>query len=355
MEKILFWDVSKLCYSFTSLNGGANGLGGTEVSLLRVAKGLSERYSVDILQEARLSSEVEAGVRFIGLSDISSTELYDRIILLRDPRKVFECEGFFPKNKTFIWLHDLWKDLSESQKLDFNLLFGEWKNRFVCVSMWHKHHILSQLSSAASSVLARLNYHKLSDREVFGDDNIVVQYNPVFTDYDFLSSPKDVNFNQLIYASSPGKGLEQTIKVFCELKKRKPDLILKVANPGYANLPDIGHIPGVYVIGERSHQNLLEDMRESLCLFSMQTVAETFGIVFAEANSVGTPVLTTSLGAAPEVIGDHRQLLSSAVDIETIYDRIDSWQSGGRPDVNSSVKFSIDYVVESWATLLNDN
>src|SRR5581483_2147599 len=39
---------------------------------------------------------------------------------------------------------------------------------------------------------------------------------------------------------------------------------------------------------------------------------ETFGLVFAEASAVGTPVLTHDCGAAAEVLADPRQVLPIA-------------------------------------------
>ena len=55
------------------------------------------------------------------------------------------------------------------------------------------------------------------------------------------------------------------------------------------------------------------EVRSALCVFYPNFVLpETFGLVFAEASAVGTPVLTHDCGAASEVLADPRQLLPIA-------------------------------------------
>ncbi len=55
----------------------------------------------------------------------------------------------------------------------------------------------------------------------------------------------------------------------------------------------------------------MQHIRESLCVFYPQTQrCETFGLVYAESNAVGTPVLAHDFGAAREVLSSPDQLIN---------------------------------------------
>jgi glycosyltransferase involved in cell wall biosynthesis len=106
---------------------------------------------------------------------------------------------------------------------------------------------------------------------------------------------------------------------------------------------------------------------------------ETFGLVLAESNAVGTPVIAHRIGAAAEVIGDPRQLLDTpklatlayracrrvgrgeaiggrVVDriggFRTYVERIAAWRAGGRPVVAARPAFARAAVLDEWKALL---
>jgi glycosyltransferase involved in cell wall biosynthesis len=109
-------------------------------------------------------------------------------------------------------------------------------------------------------------------------------------------------------------------------------------------------------------------------------LAETFGLVFAESNAVGTPVLTHDCGAAREVISDSRQILPVSTSqqayeraarmlplnwrrasarygmrlgiFEPYVERIRAWREGGRPKTGPDARFKFSTVIERWRTLL---
>tara|TARA_R110002096_G_scaffold235626_1_gene425956 strand:+ start:1060 stop:1392 length:333 start_codon:yes stop_codon:yes gene_type:complete len=108
----------------------------------------------------------------------------------------------------------------------------------------------------------------------------------------------------LFFCSSPHKGLNQVFRQFAALRERFPKLTHEVADPGYLAW-DTGKIPdGVWLRGSLSHDRRIGRMRRALCLFYPQdSFAETFGLVIAEANAVGTPFLVQrGLGANDEVV-----------------------------------------------------
>jgi glycosyltransferase involved in cell wall biosynthesis len=122
-------------------------------------------------------------------------------------------------------------------------------------------------------------------------------------------------------------------------------------------------------------------MRSALCVFYPNFVLpETFGLVFAEANAVGTPVLTHDCGAAAEVLAAHEQLLPvSPVSrryermtrllpralrpmlaaraerrglFEPYVERVRAWRSH-RPRVSADARFRLAAVAARWRALLN--
>lgn len=60
----------------------------------------------------------------------------------------------------------------------------------------------------------------------------------------------------------------------------------------------------VTYIGEVDRQEKLDLLGEAECLLNPIAWAEPFGMVMIEALACGTPVLTTSCGAAPEIVDD---------------------------------------------------
>jgi glycosyltransferase involved in cell wall biosynthesis len=82
---------------------------------------------------------------------------------------------------------------------------------------------------------------------------------------------------------------------------------------------------------------------------------ETVGLVFAEANAVGTPVLAHPHAAAREGLGeapaDGRQLVD-ARDPEAAARRLTAWWRDGRPDVSGATRFQTSRVAADWERLL---
>lgn len=158
--------------------------------------------------------------------------------------------------------------------------------------------------------------------------------------------------DKLVFLSSPHKGLEQVFDAFRALRRRIPTLQLHVANPGYLQrrFPETD---GVVPLGTLPHDRVVRHLREALCLFYPQrTFEETFGLVFAEAHAVGTPVLAHPLGAASEVVACDRQLCDAG-DIEEIYHRVERWRAGARPCPAARPEFRLRSVIDAWERLLS--
>src|SRR5690606_37804049 len=124
------------------------------------------------------------------------------------------------------------------------------------------------------------------------------------------------------------------------------------ADPGYLRW-DTGPAPeGVVFLGALSHGALIGQMRRALCLFYPQTTfAETFGLVLAEANAVGTHVLVhDGLGANAEIVADANRRVDGH-DRAQMLARIRAWRRAP-PHVGANPAFRLDAVARDWTDML---
>lgn len=163
---------------------------------------------------------------------------------------------------------------------------------------------------------------------------------------------------------------------------------LCVGSPGYKSFRDAGvrgpaaETSGIEWLGPLPHARAVAEMRSALCVFYPNFVLpETFGLVFAEASAVGTPVLTHDCGAAAEVLADREQLLpvppaarrhermarllphalrpmlAARAErrglFEPYVERVRAWRRE-RPRTNADPRFRLPAVAERWHALLND-
>jgi glycosyltransferase involved in cell wall biosynthesis len=205
-------------------------------------------------------------------------------------------------------------------------------------------------------------------------------YNPI--DDGLAPDGSPVDERKLVFFSSPNKGLRFTLDVFGELRRRMPDLRLVVGNPGY-KIRKTTPMPGVEYLGPQPQHRIHQEVRTALCTFVPNFVLpETFGLVFAESNALGTPVLTHDCGAAAEVIGDPRQLLpvtfahrayegilgklspryralparlaSRAGLFDRYVERIQAWRAGARPKTGPDPRYRLATVAKQWRALLSE-
>jgi len=167
---------------------------------------------------------------------------------------------------------------------------------------------------------------------------------------------------------------------FRAMRRKMPDLRLVVGNPGY-KIRKSAVIDGVEYLGPQPQERMHAQVRTALCTFFPNfVIPETFGLVFAESNAVGTPVLTHDCGAAAEVIGDPNQILpvtgaqrayeavlahvspqwrsgpaslaASFGLFDSHVERVRAWRSGARPHTAPDPRFRLAAVTEKWRALL---
>jgi glycosyltransferase involved in cell wall biosynthesis len=354
MRYVFFDPVCPSPYSTRTREESA--LAGTEATVTRIADALD----ASVIQHNRTESE---GHYLSANADISDVT---HLVLLRDPRRLKALYVKYPTARLYLWVHDLVYPGSKHGKRlasQAEVLRGI-NLTLVCVSDTQR--------LGVEAVL----------RQMHGCEHVqaCTVYNPI----DDALSPdgSDFDFTKLVFFSSPHKGLAYALDAFGVLRKRMPDLRLCVGNPGYKPLRK-RDVEGVEWLGALPHHQMLAEARTALCVFYPNfVVPETFGLVLAEANAVGTPVLTHACGAAPEVIGDSRQLLPVEPSqeayvhmaryvpaglrpavarwagkqnlFEPYIERIRAWRNGERPRTGPDSRFRLSVVTERWHALFAD-
>ncbi len=305
----------------------AGGLGGTEATVLRVAAALSANTPMHIFQKGRTDTKPSAAGRLRPLSEAFARATESTIIVINAWKVACKLRKVHPAARILLWLHG-------------------YPGR-------HNRPMGSALRAADIAVVCVSRTHADWLRDFLGDTapDITHIHNPIADHLTPDNTRRDPD--RLLFASSPHKGLAQVFKQFAAAREAIPTLTLAVADPGYLAW-DTGSVPdGVTFLGALPHPDLIAGMRRALCLFYPQTsFAETFGLVMAEANAVGTPVLVhRDLGANAEVVGDPAQCIDGN-DLTQVVDRLRHWRVTP-PVVRVNPQFRLSTVASQWADLLD--
>jgi len=349
--KILFIDPSCIiAYNNYSLTQGA--IGGTESTVIRVANALTEyNNKVYVTQHLRSQDELDvSGVSYISFV-YAKKIVPDIVIILRDYRRLKEFALVYPRAKIFFWMHDLPRLKMRSFRKDFIKL----NCLIICVSKFH--------ADATAKILHGTWYDKIYDFIFYRQKksiNIKFIYNLI--DGNLQIDDTLVEKNKIIFFSSPNKGLQETILHFNAIKKNFPGLKLYIANPGYIDLFNCKQLnkellksDDIVVLGPLKHSDIIKHVRSAFCVFYPQAYkAETFGLIYLEANSVGTPVLAHDFGAAREVLSNSDQLINAKKEANII-GKLKKWYTHGRPKVFRQEKFFKDIIMQNWLAILMDH
>jgi glycosyltransferase involved in cell wall biosynthesis len=316
-------------------------MGGTELTAARVAEALAADHDLVVLQHCREQVTCSPrGVRYEPGGQwrkLAAQRHFDVVIIINSLKLLALWHKHASAQTRFIlWRHNF---TGATHKYAANLL-ADTNAQMICVSHSHRRHTLAVLGIT---------------EDLASSARIGVIYNPVVTDQreHGPSAQTVVDTNQLLFASSPHKGLEQVLDNFTKLRQRIPQLSLLVCNPGYLERP-LPIYDGVHYTGKLRPAQVHAQMRRSLCLFNAQsTFAETFGLVFAESHSMGTPVVAQrGLGAVDEVVGEEYGQVLNVNDAQAVYELIASWRDGQRPKLAKNPAFDLDAVKVQWLKLL---
>jgi glycosyltransferase involved in cell wall biosynthesis len=314
-------------------------LGGTEATVIRIAQALSQRHDVSILQHNRAEPcEESPSLRFLPIGSLdSATRDAQHVVFIQAARhRHLGQVARHSSARLWVWLHNYLKQevrFSPRQHLFHRL-------GIICVSRTHAQHTARHLRSLPS-------YWASFGRLARG--GVLYHYNPV--DVDLAgAAPVVKDPHKLVFFSSPHKGIEQVVDAFRSVHAVDPRLKLYVANPGYIKDfdPALLDAPGIVKLGSLPQRVVLQHIREALCVFYPQRKrAETFGLVYAEANATGTPVLAHDFGAAREILADSNPPFDTS-DAGRVVDTLMKWAGGGAPVVGPNPAFQLETVADQW-------
>jgi glycosyltransferase involved in cell wall biosynthesis len=307
--------------------------GGSESSVTRVAEALARHgHRVRVTQHNRTERVDAYGVEYTPWKqsdDFTATHL----VAFREAEILRVAIKRSPGAKCFVWYQDF-PDPSAPFPAQAELL-ARFRATAVLVSDWHERLWMDYLRA-------------------YGYEDRVPTwriYNAIPDDLGPDATP--VDRDKLVFFSSPHKGFRETLDFFSRLKDH-PELKgmrLHVANPGYLEsgfrpderLVDLGALPWGEVIRE---------VRSAFLVLHYNDVfPETFGLVHAEADAVGTPWISGRIGANPEVCS-HPDEMADLGDPERVIDRIVQWRRHGRIPVRAGEQFRITRIAGEWEDLL---
>lgn len=331
MKNILFYD--NVCpNSYDDQTLLTKSLGGTEASCIRIVEALAKdpSYCVRVQQRGRTEAHISAAGVIYEPLDTPIAKVH-ATITLRDANSYLQVKAKYPNATHYLWMHDV---VSGPYREHLAHFLNNQDVKMICVSEWHKLNIIDALRDEA--IKGRMRVH--------------VIYGPL-ADY-CIRKPVTIDRNKLVFFSSPHKGLDYVLQIFTYLRNIDPYFKLYVANPGY--FKDHDKFPtGVINLGVMpKHEDVIDQVRDALCTFYPNiSFAETFGLVMAESNAVGTPVIAHRIGAAPEVL-EHPAQLMDCRDYKKVVDTVIKWKNGERPVVRGRPEFTLGEVVKQWKKLL---
>lgn len=272
----LFLDAA--CHrGYTWLSLEEDSIGGTESSTIRLAEGFASKgLSVVVITRFGVSAQTSPnGVIYAPWHWVNTVK----------PKNVIHLRhrGYFDKfvgARQFAWLHDA-AGLEHNNMSGWESECSKYGVQCISVSNWHTNNILS--------IAPKLPVKRI--------------YSPVDEVCYSYPRPDKVDVNQLVWMSSPHKGLSEAIDVFQDIRAQAPEMKLVVFNPGYYKESPTD-IPGVVFVPECKKSSMRSVVSQSLCLFYPTMFEETFGLVAAECNALGRPVACFPVAALAESCGN---------------------------------------------------
>jgi glycosyltransferase involved in cell wall biosynthesis len=267
-------------------------LGGTETSIIRVADFLQKAgHEVTVFSSHR--SPPESSPKYRSVADISTAEPADILIAVQDWWPLFWP---IKASRRMFWTGD-----GAEQYLTYGL--GDKRvqkqiDLLLVASNWHAQHLCEESGFPISRTVS-----------VGCGVNL-----------DWFGGGEQRNRKRLIYTSTPYRGLELVPSLYLELKKKHPDLELRVfsglsvydTDTKFSGLrkqqfddllPIIKSLPDCQYFGNILQQDLARELMRSGLYFYPNTWRETACICCIEAKAAGCPIVTTNYGALSETVG----------------------------------------------------
>ena len=273
-------------------------LGGSETSILLLAKGLSELgHSTVLLNNTHKSYNNNNLI--IDSNTLAKDIIQDSDVILLNRFIPQGIEQF--KGRLYYYSHDAYDQQHAQWMLNKDIV--NFFNKIFCVSEWQKNSFI----------------------RYFGVDTQVLDVLPNPLDYSLYYGYTPRNNNKLIFASIPYKGLDIIPDIFSDLciKSKRDDLELYVYSSMklYGNNEDdikqygetftrLNKMKNVYVKDPISMKDLASELMSSSIYLHPHMYHETFGMVFNQSMAAGCIPVTTNKGASREVIPEEVKMTS---------------------------------------------
>ena len=334
MYRILFVDeVTGRSYDGNTLETKPQG--GTESTVTRIAEGLVRRgHRVCMAQRGRADRAIVNGVEVTPFTDIGDF-VPTHVVCVWSARRLDEISERWPRARGFLYYQDV-PVAAEPFVTDTEALIGN-NGTAILVSAWQREQWINCMRAFGYA----------------GDENRVVYiYNAIPDDLQPDATPVDPD--KFIYFSIPDKGLRETLDLFSRFPHypQLRDVRLYVASPGYREMGFELPTDRVVYLGKLPWPDVIQEVRSSFMVLDCNVRRpETFGLVHAEADAVGTPWIGGYLGANKEV-RDHPDELMDLSDPDTVIQRIIDWKENGRLQVRGREEFRLSNVLDEWEKLL---
>jgi glycosyltransferase involved in cell wall biosynthesis len=272
------------------------GVGGSETDIINLAKQLSltEKYNVRVYckcpREGVYDNVIYKDQSKL-LEDLPSLNC-DLFISSRD-MSPFMKKDFKKENnikQTVLWGHDLAED---KMWLGFYDALPN-IDKVVLLSEFHKHNV-------------RMKFPNLKE------EDIVVIRNGV-DPHRYKEKPERVK-GKCIYSSTPYRGLDVLLKMWPKIRQRVPHAELYIFSSikvyaeffddsPWENLYNLAKkMEGVHYHGTVKQDRLAQEQMSSELLLYANSFPETCCVTAMENQTAGTPIISTKMGALPEVVG----------------------------------------------------
>lgn len=266
-------------------------------------------------------------------------------------------------NKIYLWIHDI-SGPALFLKNDTQL-----QNYYTNNNIKFKEDYLNNIQNNKNY---NFIYNSLFCKKLFGEYllkyDITIDenrnhliYNILYDDeLKIINDNKQININNIVYASAWQKGIEKVISIFDFIYTKDNSITLTLMSPGYDyhNFKDYEqklkdkYKNNIIILGPLNKQEYAHIIKKSCCVIS-STFQETFGCVFAESYYLGTPVIADKKsGAVIEIIGEEN--IVNYNNYDEVYNKfIEVKNNRDKLIINLDEKFSLDYNLKLWKHLLN--
>jgi len=317
-------------------------LGGTEQVLLNTIKYLAKNeYNVYVTGD--VAEMTYDDVTYLNRDLLwKVSRKYDVVIGVGYINFLLDIEHKVNYHKAYLWIHNT----EYYSYYNGEILPNEGRDLLsklsglICVSEWHK--------------------KQISEKYSYPLDKIKVIYNSInVTNFTEEEKVKD----SFIYSSHPERGLDTLIELWDYIKDIKPNATLKVFCPKYGldvfnqiykklNLKD------VQFIGNVDTKTLRQEYSKAEYWFYPTQYKETFCITAIEAQLASCKIITSPIGALPEIINEAEFIKHPGEKLGIYLDKIkviDFITNNDRLTRNKAYAFlfNIDVIGKVWKNFLN--